>query len=61
MPPDTHREVISHLKPTIMLDAFKEFLDKIYWEGYAEEFETDHPTAFYCQFREFKINHELSI
>ena len=44
-----------------MLDAFKEFLDKIYWEGYADEFETDNPTAFYSQFREFKINHELSI
>ena len=40
-----------------MLDAFIEFLDKMFWEGYAEEFESDNPTAFYNQFREFKTNH----
>ncbi|SDD66594.1 hypothetical protein [Pedobacter soli] len=40
-----------------MLEAFKEFLDKMYYEGYANEFEDDNPTAFYSQYREFKINH----
>ena len=44
-----------------MLDAFIEFLDKIYWEGYAEEFEEDNPKAFYSQFMEFKTNHSLPI
>lgn len=39
-----------------MLDAFKEFLDKMYWEGYADEFQEDNPTAFYKQFSEFKDN-----
>jgi len=40
-----------------MLEAFKEFLDKIHFEGYAEEFENDNPTAFYSQYREFRNNH----
>ncbi len=40
-----------------MLAAFKEQLDKMFWEGYAEEFENDNPTAFYSQCREFKDNH----
>ncbi|WP_262497713.1 hypothetical protein [Pedobacter ginsengisoli] len=44
-----------------MLDAFVEFLDKMYWEGYAEEFERDNPTAFYNQFREFRNNHGLPL
>jgi hypothetical protein len=44
-----------------MLDAFKEFLDKLYWEGYAEEFENDNPNAFYNQFKEFKTNQGLPI
>ncbi len=44
-----------------MLDAFIEFLDKMYYEGYAAQFEDDNPTAFYNQFREFKDNHGLPI
>lgn len=44
-----------------MLDAFIEFLDNMYWEGYAEAFENDNPTAFYSQFREFKNNHSLPL
>jgi hypothetical protein len=42
-----------------MLDAFKEYLDKMFWEGYGDEFENDNPTAFYSQFREFKLNNNL--
>ena len=44
-----------------MLDAFIEFLDKLYWEGYAAEFENDNPGAFYSQYKEFKINHGLPL
>lgn len=44
-----------------MLDAFKEYLDKMFWEGYADELEEDNPNAFYSQFREFKTNHSLPI
>lgn len=40
-----------------MLNAFKEFLDGMYWEGYAEELEDKNPSAFYNQFGEFKTNH----
>jgi len=52
---------ISFLNLTIMLEAFKEFLDNMYWEGYADEFEEDNPKAFYSQYREFKQNHELPL
>jgi len=44
-----------------MLAAFIEFLDGMFWEGYAEDFENDNPTAFYGQYKEFKINHSLPI
>lgn len=44
-----------------MLEAFMEFLDGMYWEGYAEELEDENPSAFYSQFREFKTNHALPI
>lgn len=50
-----------HFKLQIMLDAFKEFLDKMFWEGYAEHFEDDNPTAFYSQYRDFKTNHGLPL
>lgn len=44
-----------------MLAAFMEFLDGMYWEGYAEEFENNNPTAFYNQYREFKTNYSIPI
>lgn len=44
-----------------MLDAFKEFLDHMYWTGYAEEFQEDNPVAFYNQFRKFKDNQGFSL
>lgn len=44
-----------------MMEAFREFLDGMFWEGYAEEFENDNPQAFYSQYREFRINHSLPL
>jgi hypothetical protein len=44
-----------------VLEAFKEFLNNMYWEGYADEFEDDNPTAFYSQLKEFKLNHQLPL
>jgi len=42
-----------------MLDAFRDFLDQIYYDGYAVEFEEENPTAFYQQLEKFKANHTL--
>jgi hypothetical protein len=47
------------LKISIMLDAFRDFLDQIYYEGYAIEFEEENPTVFYQQLEKFKANHTL--
>ncbi len=42
-----------------MLDAFKAFLDQIYYDGYALEFEEENSKEFYRQFGKFKANHTL--
>ena len=44
-----------------MLEAFKEYLDGMYWEGYAEDMENDNPTLFYSQYRDFRTNYSLPI
>ncbi|SDE65343.1 hypothetical protein SAMN05216464_108104 [Mucilaginibacter pineti] len=36
-----------------MLDAFIEYLNGIYYEGYAENFKEDNPDTFYQQFVQF--------
>ncbi len=36
-----------------MLDAFIEYLNGIYYDGYAEDFQENNPDAFYRQFAEF--------
>lgn len=41
------------LKIHPMLDAFIEYLDLIYYEGYAREFQESNPDTFYYQFAQF--------
>lgn len=36
-----------------MLDAFIEYLDQIYYQGYGEQFQEDNPDCFYQQFAQF--------
>ncbi|WP_156131517.1 hypothetical protein [Pedobacter kyungheensis] len=40
-----------------MLEAFKEYLDQMFYQGYADQFEDDNPMEFYSQYREFRLNH----
>ena len=42
-----------------MLEAFIEWLDQIYWKGYAQDFQQDNPDAFYSQLAEFTENHQV--
>lgn len=39
-----------------MLAEFIVFLDKMFWSGYAAQFEDENPVAFYSQYWEFKEN-----
>lgn len=36
-----------------MLDAFIEYLDSIYYQGYGRQFQEDNPDCFYQQFAQF--------
>jgi hypothetical protein len=48
------------LKISIMLEAFKDWLDQIYWSGYAQAFLEDNPDAFYRQLEEFTEQHQTT-
>lgn len=45
------------IKLNTMLEAFIEFLDQLYWQGYGVEFEEENPKAFYRQLDKFKKQH----
>jgi hypothetical protein len=36
-----------------MYEAFIEFLNQIYWEGYAEQLAIENPEAFRAEYMEF--------
>ena len=40
-----------------MYEAFTEWLDQIYWEGYAERLATENPQDYNTQYNEFFNNH----
>jgi len=44
-----------------MKEAFIEWLDQMYWQGYAEQLEEDNPMAFQKQLNEFKRIHNIYI
>lgn len=40
-----------------MYEAFTEWLDQIYWEGYAEMLAIENPQDYKAQYNEFSNNH----
>jgi uncharacterized short protein YbdD (DUF466 family) len=41
-----------------MYEAFIEFLNQIYWEGYAEQLAKENPEAFQMEYTEFFTNYQ---
>lgn len=42
-----------------MYEAFIEYLDQLYYDGYGVEFEEENPKAFYQQLDRFKKQHTI--
>lgn len=40
-------------------EAFREFLNQIYWDGYAEQLASENPTGFQSEYAGFTTNYYL--